>query len=441
MQPSNSNAIDRRTGITSVVAATVGNAFQFYDFFLYATASALIFGPLFFPTVNPALGTMAAFASYAVGFVSRPLGALVFGRIGDRFGRKVTMTWTLCLMGAGTFSIGVLPTYGQIGIAAPMLLAALRVLQGFAAGGEWGGGMLMATESAPSGRRGYFGAWSQAGVGVGFIISAGVFSLARLMSSSAFMAWGWRAPFLFSVVVVAVGVVIRARVPETADFRSARASPDHQPLRDVLKSHWRTVLVAGGILIAEMSGSLLATTFALAYGRSAGVAGDILLAGVILSLIADTVAMLFFGSMADRVGGFKVYMFGVVSFAVFIYPFFLMVGTGNVVTVIIAFILINGICHAAMIGPQPALLTELFPVSVRASGLALAQSVAVVFVGFVPLMASALYFSSRSLAPVVALTIALCSVSFFALMVASRSHREQLQQAMAGATSSFEELR
>ncbi len=416
-----------------MVAATVGNAFQFYDFFLYATASALIFGPLFFPTDNPALGTMAAFASYAVGFVSRPLGGLVFGRIGDRFGRKVTMTWTLCLMGAGTFSIGLLPTYSQIGIAAPILLAALRVLQGFAAGGEWGGGMLMATESAPGGRRGYFGAWSQAGVGVGFVLSAGVFSVARLMGSSAFMAWGWRAPFLFSVVVVAAGVVIRARVPETADFRNVKASADLHPMRDVLKRHWRTVLLAGGILIAEMSGSLLATTFALAYGRSVGVAGDTLLAGVILSLVADTVAMVFFGYIADRVGFIKVYMFGVVAFAAFVYPFFLLVRGGDAVTVIIAFMIINGLCHAAMIGPQPALLTELFPVPVRASGLALAQSVAVVFVGFVPLTASALYFSSRSLAPVVALTLALCSVSLVALIIASRSNRVRRQQATTAA--------
>jgi MHS family shikimate/dehydroshikimate transporter-like MFS transporter len=410
--------------LRSAIAATIGNGFQFYDFFLYATASALIFNTVFFPSSNPALGTMAAFASYAVGFVTRPLGALVFGRIGDRFGRKVTLTWTLALMGVATFSIGLLPTYAQVGVVAPVLLIGLRMLQGFAAGGEWGGGMLMATESAPDGRRGYYGAWSQAGVGVGFIVSAGVLYLSRLLGDHAFLTWGWRLPFLASVIVVAAGMVIRARVPESLEFeQSTERSPDRSPMRRVVQRHWPALLMAAGVLLAEMCGPMLSTTFAVAYGHMAGVSGDLLLTAVILSMAADTFAMLFFGHLSDRIGRIKVYMFGVVSLALFIYPFFRLEVSGSDVACVAGFLIINGVCHAAMIGPQPALLTELFPVSVRASGLALAQSLAVMVVGFTPLAASALFYVTGSILSVVGLTAALCLVSGVALTAASRSLR------------------
>jgi MFS family permease len=408
--------------LRSAIAATIGNGFQFYDFFLYATASALIFNTLFFPSGNPALGTMAAFASYAVGFVTRPLGGLVFGRIGDRFGRKVTLTWTLALMGVATFSIGLLPTYGQVGVAAPALLIGLRMLQGFAAGGEWGGGMLMATESAPEGRRGYYGAWSQAGVGIGFIVSAGVLYLSRLVGQEAFMTWGWRLPFLASVVVVVAGMIIRARVPESLEFElGAERSPDRRPMRHVIERHWPALLMAGGVLLAEMSGPMLSTTVAVAYGQAAGVNGDLLLVAVILSMVADTFAMLFFGHLSDKIGRIKVYMFGVISLALFIYPFFRLEISGSDAACVAGFLIVNGVCHAAMIGPQPALLTELFPVSVRASGLAVSQSLAVMVVGFVPLAASALLYVTGSILSVVGLTVVLCLVSLVALTAASRS--------------------
>jgi MFS family permease len=412
--------------IRAAIAATVGNGFQFYDFFLYATASALFFNTVFFPSSNPALGTIAAFASYAVGFVTRPIGALVFGPIGDRYGRKVTLTWTLSLMGVATFSIGLLPTYKQIGLAAPAMLVALRMLQGFAAGGEWGGGMLMATENAPPGRRGYYGAWSQAGIGAGFIISAGVLYLSQLLSAESFLSWGWRLPFLASVALVAAGLIIRARVPESAEFERVHATaPDKHPMRHVIEKHWPALLMAGGLLVAELSGPLLTTSFAIAYGRTLGVTGGVLLAGVVLSMVADTVIMLFFGHLSDEIGRAKVYMFGIVSLALFIYPFFLMEGSRSTAVVIMAFVLINGICHAAMIGTQPALLTELFPVSVRSSGLALSQSIAVIVVGFVPMVASALLYKTGTILSVVALTVALCLTSLIAVIAASKFVRIQ----------------
>jgi MFS family permease len=288
--------------------------------------------------------------------------------------------------------------------------------------------MLMATESAPENRRGYYGAWSQAGVGVGFIVSAGVLYLARGLGEQAFLAWAWRLPFLVSVVVVAAGLVIRARVPESLEFeqaaeRAAEARP-LRPMRHVVERHGPALLMAAGVLLAEMTGPMLSNSFAVAYGAAAGVSGDLLLAGVVLSMVADTLAMLAFGRLSDRIGRIKVYMFGVVALALFIDPFFRLEVSGSAIACLAGFVVINGVCHAAMIGPQPALLTELFPVSVRASGLALAQSMAVMVVGFVPLAASALVYATGTILSVVGLTVGLCLVSMVALTAASRPARK-----------------
>lgn len=405
----------------ATAAATVGNALQFYDFFLYATAAALVFDSQFFPSSNPIVGTMGAFAGYAVGFVSRPLGGVVFGHIGDRFGRKVTLTWTLGLMGLATFAIGLLPTYSQVGMLAPALLILLRLIQGFATGGEWGGGMLMATENAPHGRRGLYGAWSQAGAGIGFILSSSAFFAARQLGGTAFLDWGWRIPFLASLIVVAAGFVIRMRVGESAEFLEAeRTDPHAAPIRDVLRTQRFPLFCAAGVLLAEMSGPLLTTTFALAYGTIVGASSDLLLAGVTISMVVDTVMMLFFGHLSDRFGRTKVYGFGIVAIALAMQPFFLLLKSPSDVMVIGAFVVINGICHAAMIGTQPALLTELFPASLRSSGLALAQSIAAVLVGFVPLVATSLYYATGSVTSVTALMVVLSLISFVSLHAARR---------------------
>lgn len=408
----------------AAAAATVGNALQFYDFFLYATAAALVFDTQFFPSVNPIVGTMGAFAGYAVGFVSRPLGGLVFGHIGDRFGRKVTLTWTLGLMGLATFAIGLLPTYSQIGMFAPALLILLRLIQGFATGGEWGGGMLMATENAPAGRRGFYGAWSQAGAGIGFILSSSAFYAARQLGETDFLAWGWRIPFLASVVVVAAGFIIRSRVSESAEFLEAeRTDPHDKPIRDVLKTQRYALICGAGVLLAEMTGPLLTTTFALAYGTLVGASSDLLLAAVTISMVVDTGMMLVFGHLSDRIGRTRVYGFGIVAIALALPPFFLMLRSPSDALVIAAFVVINGICHAAMIGTQPALLTELFPASLRSSGLALAQSIAAVVVGFVPLVATSLYYATGSVAPVSILMGVISAISFVSLVAARRIAR------------------
>jgi len=410
--------------IRGTAAAAIGNASEYYDFFLYGTAAALVFSRLFFPSHNPALGMVAAFAGYAVGFISRPLGGMVFGHIGDRYGRKVTLTWTLSLMGVATFLIGVLPTYDQIGPAAPTALLLLRLLQGFAAGGEWGGAILMATENAPPNRRGLYGAWSQAGIGAGFVLSAGAFFGARMLAGDAFLSWGWRVPFLVSVLVVAVGLIIRARVPESSEFQqSADTTKNRRPIREVLQHHGRALVVAGGLRLAEMSGQHLMTTFALAYGHIVGANESTLLIAVIVSMMVDTIVMLLFGSLSDRIGRKRVYGFGIVALGVFCYPFLRLITSGSDLWIISAFIVGNGICHAAMIGVQPALLTELFPVTVRSSGLAMAQAAASIVVGFVPMTAMLLYYTFASILPVAIFMITLCAISYLSLIGASRISR------------------
>ena len=218
-------SIDEKSLRRIVVASVAGNALEWYDFFLYSTAAALVFGELFFPKgTDPLVGTLAAFAGFAVGFAARPFGGVLFGHIGDRYGRKGALVWTLSIMGAATFLIGLLPTFAQAGLWAPALLLVLRVLQGIAAGGEWGGGVLMISESAPPAKRGYYAAWSQIGVGGGFVLSAAVFFLVQMLPKDAFMSWGWRVPFLLSILIFGIGVYIRSKLPESAEFARTEAA-------------------------------------------------------------------------------------------------------------------------------------------------------------------------------------------------------------------------
>ncbi|MCE2574113.1 MFS transporter [Komagataeibacter sp. FNDCR2] len=404
--------------ILPILASSIGNALQFYDFFLYGLASALVFGPSFFPLSNPILSTSGAFVGYAVGFVSRPLGGIVFGSIGDRYGRKTTLTWTLSLMGGATFLIGLLPTYQQAGIIAPIALITLRLIQGFAAGGEWSGGILMATENAPPKRQGFYGAWSQAGVGVGFILSSGLFFLFRAISGDQFLNWGWRLPFLVSILVVVLGILIRLKVSDTAEFtRSAAKSSAQAPMMDVVRGYKMSVLAASSLILSEMIYILLTTTVSLSYGAWLHVNESILIASVFVSMTADTVMMIMFGKLADILGAPVVYGLGILCSVISIYPFFLSVGTGNPYVIMAAFVITNGVFHAAMIGTQPGLLTALFPVHVRSSGLALGQSIASVIVGFVPLISTTILYRTGSFNGVIVIFYVVSVISFCGLVL------------------------
>jgi metabolite-proton symporter len=416
-----------------VIASIAGNALEWYDFFLYGTAAALIFGPLFFPVgSDPLTGTLAAFAGFAVGFAARPFGGIVFGHIGDRLGRKTALVLTLSIMGGATFLIGLLPTYSQIGIWAPTLLVLLRVAQGVAAGGEWGGGVLMISENAPPERRGFYSAWSQVGVAAGFVLSAGAFYLVQLLPQEAFMTWGWRIPFLVSVVIFGLGIYIRSRLPESAEFEEVRkkGKRNHLPVVEAVRRHPREILLAMGLRVAENGGSYVFLAFALAYGKFAGVPQDLLLLGVVLSMTAALATMVMFGALSDRVGRRPVYLFGAVGLMVVAFPFFWLIDTKMPVLVIFAFMIGNTLCHAAMIGTQPSFFSELFSPDVRYSGVALGHEIASVFAGGLsPLIATALLATYQSAWPVALYLACLGGISVIAVILA----REPVHTAKVGA--------
>ncbi|RDV12725.1 MFS transporter [Arthrobacter sp. RT-1] len=419
-----------------VVASLVGNALEWYDFFLYATASAVVFGRLFFPAdTDPLVGTMAAFAGFAVGFAARPLGGILFGHIGDKLGRKHSLVLTLTIMGISTALMGVLPTYAQVGLLAPALLILLRILQGIAAGGEWGGGVLLISENANTSRRGMLSAFSQGGISLGFVLSSLAFFLVQLMPEPEFLAWGWRLPFLVSVVLLAVGAYIRFKLPESKEFTEVRENrSEHRvPALDALRAHPREILIAMGLRVAENGGSYIFLSFSIVYGVHVGVDKGLLLLAVAVSMLVSFGTYIFFGYLSDRIGRRPVYAFGAVGMGVMAFPFFAMIDANTPAVVILAFLIANGVCHGAMIGTQPAFFHELFSAEVRYSGMAIAHEIAAVFAGGVaPLIATALLLNFNSSAPVSLYLIGMVLLTLIAVAAAGRRTRNDDQRHEAG---------
>jgi MHS family shikimate/dehydroshikimate transporter-like MFS transporter len=406
----------------AVVASMVGNALEWYDFFLYGTAAALVFNQLFFPTFDPLAGTIAAFGTYALGFAARPIGGLIFGHFGDRVGRRTVLVATLSLMGVATFLIGLLPTYGQIGIAAPVLLTVLRIVQGIAVGGEWGGGVLLISENADAKRRGMLSALSQTGVGIGFVLSALVFAvMTGVTTEEQFLAWGWRVPFLVGVVLMAAGLVIRLKVLETAAFRETRER-HRVPVLEAVRQHPRAVLVSFGARIAENGGSYVFLVFVLAYARQIGIPGGVALTAVVVAMTVEALAMPAWGALSDRIGRRPVYMGGAVAMALWAWPFFWLLGTRETALVILAVVVANAVCHGAMIGTQPAFFSELFGSGVRYSGVALGHELASVLAGGLsPLIATALLAWAGGWWPVAVYLAVMGAITVAALAVSDET--------------------
>ncbi|MDQ3912274.1 MAG: MHS family MFS transporter [Actinomycetota bacterium] len=378
-----------------IVSSFIGTTIEWYDFFLYGTAAALVFGKLFFPTFDPLAGTLASFATYAVGFAARPLGGIVFGHYGDKIGRKAMLVLALLIMGVATFLIGLLPSYGSVGVLAPILLVALRFIQGIGVGGEWGGAVLMAVEHSPEGRRGFYGSWPQMGVPAGLLLANLVFLVSsQYIPGDQFFAWGWRVPFLVSIVLVAVGLFIRLRLLETPAFAQVRESGTEasMPIIDVLRTYPKNVLLAMGMRLAENGTFYVLTVFVLSYvATGLGLSRDTGLYGV---LIAATIGLLttpFFGMLSDRLGRRRVYLFGALFSLVFAFPFFWLLNTGSTPLIWLAIILGVNLGHDAMYGPQAAFFSELFGTRVRYSGASLGYQLASVLAGGLsPLIATAL---------------------------------------------------
>jgi MHS family shikimate/dehydroshikimate transporter-like MFS transporter len=367
-----------------LLSAGIGSALEWYDFYIFSLASALVFGPLFFPSFDATTGTLASFATFAVGFLARPFGGLFFGHFGDRWGRKPMLVATLLLVGGSTFAIGLLPTYAQAGIWAPIMLLLLRLCQGFGAGAEYGGAVVMAVEFAPPGKRGLYGAFAPMGTQVGSALAGGGFWLIGHMAKESMLAWGWRIPFLVSIVLLGLGVYIRSRVSETPVFRAAKAR--HPPLKlpafEAVRRSPRNFFVVVGARLAENALGYLYPVFGVSYLiNNLHVPRNVPIMGTIAGSIALVVGALGFASLSDRIGRRPVYIFGALFSAACAFPFFLVAQTGNANLIILAFCIEMGIGSAAMFGPQAVYFAELFGPRLRYSGFAFARELGSIIAG------------------------------------------------------------
>ena len=376
------------------LASLVGTAIEWYDFYLYGTAAALIFNRLYFPTFDPLTGTLAAFGTYAAGFLARPIGGIIIGHYGDRVGRKSMLVLTLVIMGLATFGIGLLPTYAQIGPWAAVGLVTLRLAQGFGVGGEWGGAVLMAVEHAPPGSRGFYGSWPQMGVPAGLLLSSLAFVLLSRLPEDQFLSWGWRLPFLLSIVLVGVGLVIRLRILETPSFLKVKESgaESRLPIVDLLRTHRREVLLAIGARLVENGAFYIYSVFLLVYGtQKVGLDRQTLLTGILLGAVCLLAAVPACGWLSDRLGRRPVYLFGACFTAAWAYPLFRLVDTGSTPLVWLAVVVALVFGHAPMYGPQAAFFAELLGSRVRYSGASLGSQLASVLAGGLsPFIATAL---------------------------------------------------
>jgi len=404
----------------TVLASVIGTIAEYYDFFIYGTASALVFNKVFFPDIDPLLGTLAAFSTYAVGFFARPLGGIVWGHVGDRIGRKKALVFTLLLTGVGTFLVGVMPTYEQIGLWAAVILVAVRLIQGFGVGGEQGGAVLLTAEASPPERRGFFASFVQLGSPIAYLIPTALFAVLQArMSEALFLSWGWRIPFLLSAVVVVVGLYIRLRVPETAAFRAVKEQGSHRPapLRTLAASHRREVF--GGVAVKFVEAAMFPfyTIFLVTYARSQGVDPSVVLDAVIIAIVAEVIMIPLWGKLTDRVGRKPVYLGAALVNLVLLVPAFYAVRTGNIVVITVLLVAGLAIGHAGTYAPQASYFPELFPSSVRYSGVSVVwQFGAMIASGPFTVIAAALLIAGDSSYVWVAVYVAaMILVSVFAL--------------------------
>ena len=425
------------TGVRRVVIASlVGTSLEWYDFFIYGTAAALVFNKLFFPSFEPLVGTLLAFTTYAVGFIARPVGGVVFGHYGDKVGRKKVLVATLVLMGVATFAIGLLPTYETIGIWAPILLVSLRFLQGLGLGGEWGGAVLMTLESGDSRRRGLNASWPQVGVPIGLLLANGVLSLmGAVTGDEAFLSWGWRVPFLLSGVLVLVGLWIRISLEESPAFAALAEKAEEKPqapIMQVLRNYPRQVALAigarVGVDVVFYVYVLFIATYVVTYLK---LPSSYALNAVLIAAACQAVLIPFFGALSDRFGRRPLLLIGAIGAMIWTFVFFALLDTGNFALIVLATV-VALLLHATMYGPQASFIAEMFPAAVRYTGASMGYQLAGILGGaLAPIIATALldeFGSSVSVSIYVAIVLA---VAIFCVLKAKETANTDIDEVAA----------
>src|SRR5437764_1789489 len=420
-----------RSRLRVILAASVGSALEWYDFFLYGTAAALVFGDLFFPKSDPIVGTLLAFLTFGVGFVVRPLGGLLFGILGDQCGRKPVLVATLLMIGIGTTASCLLPTYSQSGYWAPVLLVLMRVIQGLGAGAEYGGAVIYLVETAPAHHRGFWGGFAPLGVSVGNLLAAGAFALVTTLPREDLMTWGWRLPFLASFLLILVGIFVRLRVAETPVFTEAvvaRGKIERNPAMEALRRHPRNFLVVLGARMAENGLGYFFPVFGLSYViNTVGVPKADALSALMLAFVIELFAILGFAALSDRIGRRPVYMFGALCGIALAFPFFWMVGTKEWIWIALAFIIARAVVTAAMFGPQAAYFAELFPPQRRFAGFAFARETGSLLAGGpAPFLAAYLVATFGSWWPVAIYAAVLSGLTALAIWYGPETYKENI---------------
>lgn len=423
-------SIDKATRMRALMGSAIGSAVEWYDYFLYGTMASVVFGPLFFPSSDPLTSTLLSLASFALAFLVRPIGGIVFSHIGDRIGRKKTLVMTLSLMGVSTAAMGLLPTHADIGMAAGIMLTVLRLIQGLALGGEWGGGVLLAVEYSPRSKRGFYGAVPQTGALFGLALgNLTLMALDAAMSEEAFLSWGWRIPFLLSVLLVVFGLWIRNKVDETPAFRKIKSERKEVklPIVEIFRTQWRSVIKAIGAKLIETSTFFIFATFSVSYAANTlkYTRGEALSAVLIAAVVAIP-CMLAIGALSDRIGRKKLYLFGTVLAVIYIVPFFWLMNQHNVLVLILATVVGFGAIWSIYGALMGTFLAESFTPDVRYTGISLGYQVGAALVGGpAPLIATALVGRENNY-PLIGIFIAVCALLSFIAVWFTRDRSGQV---------------
>jgi MHS family shikimate/dehydroshikimate transporter-like MFS transporter len=414
----------RRTPVLAAFSSLLGSCIEWYDFYIYGTATALVFNAIFFPSFDPLVGTLLAFGTFSAGAIMRPLGGIICGHFGDKIGRKSMLVWTLILMGAATVLIGLIPSYAQIGVLAPIILIVLRCVQGLAFGGEWAGAVLIAVEHAPVKRSGFFGSFPQWGSPIALFLSTGTFALLAQMPKDDFLSWGWRIPFVASALLIIIGLFFRLKLLESPSFVEvlARGETVAAPIKEVFKKDLRHVVIGGGIVLCTTVAFYVQAIFVVSYAtQTVGAPRQVVLNAVLIGSFFELLMLPLFAILADRIGMKSVAFFGALWTAAFSFPFFWFIDAGTPFSIALG-ISLAMVGISALFAVLPAYISSLFETHVRYTGISLSYGIAAGLIGgLTPLLASSLFIWAKSPWPIALYLVGVGIISMIAVIASPGS--------------------